>query len=553
MGLTHNARVFKLETDITLALCENTDSARSLTVALLVRYGEWLQLMDLECNPEHYDCPRLFAEDYQVTEMLKKNPRVPLSVNRADVALGKFRAAEELCKQTNARLSNYQTGGISPSADVHRAVHHGREIIYGILGDLTPEDLHYAEAHMRFGPGATTSLRGVVTQGRKFSDRTVDGTPRVANFRLHGCFPAAWRETCTGINLRESSKVATVPKNAKTDRVICIEPDLNVYLQLGVGAAIRRRLLRSGLDLNTQEINRFLASMGAEWDLCTMDLSAASDTISREVVWLLLPDRWCHLLHYSRVDKTQMPDGEIIELEKWSSMGNGYTFELESCIFYGVIRGVLRSLGLAENLAVAYGDDLIFPSQAMDLVTRTLNFLGFKVNSEKTFGKGSFRESCGTDWFGSKDVRPFFLRSASNDFNTVCYTYANGLRRISQRFTGAVSCDVRYLPAWLRCFTAVAPGFRHRVPEGFGDVGFYSSFDQACPDTAGNGWQGFKFDFRRVVSVQTDLYPHGCYINRLRAGGGDFEGPLEDLRGRVSRYVTSRGYVLTWPHLGPWT
>jgi hypothetical protein len=56
----------------------------------------------------------------------------------------------------------------------------------------------------------------------------------------------------SSLELRNSSKVRVVPKNAKTDRTICIEPDLNIFVQLGIGAVIRERLKAYGLDLNTQ-------------------------------------------------------------------------------------------------------------------------------------------------------------------------------------------------------------------------------------------------------------------------------------------------------------
>lgn len=548
-----SSRVLKLELSIVRALCESTDTPRSLAVHLLIRYEEWAQLMALQCDHSHYNDIDRFTLDYQVTEALKKNPRVPLNVDRRAVAIKKFEEAEALCAQTNLRLASID----SFPSEMIKVQHHAASIISGILGPLTRSDLEFCESQMSFGPGSTTSVSGVVTRGRKFSSRVLHATPRVVDFGLH-CLPAAWRRDVRGFDLRTYSKLTTVPKNAKTDRVICVEPDLNIFVQLGTGKLIRDKLRRSGLDLSSgQEVNRFMASKAVDWDLTTMDLSSASDLISREVVWLLLPDRWAELLWFSRVDKTQdSTTGKLYDLEKWSSMGNGYTFELETLLFWGIVRGCLRHLGLSEKLAVAYGDDLIFPSSALDLVTRALEFFGFRVNSEKTFGTGLFRESCGTDWFMGSDVRPFFLKAETNDLTSACYIYSNAITRVASRSYDQLARDSRFLPAWLRCFSAVSPSDRHRIPLGYGDEGFQSSFDEACPlvGRSKSGWQGYSFPIRRIGTVDTNEFEAGLYTSTLHQGRMS-ELPSygrEAMRGRTRPPVRRRGHVFAWPHLGAW-
>jgi len=555
MSVSHKARVFKLETKLLQSLCKNIGTPRSLTVALLAQAGEWKQLLDLKCDPLHYDDPGRFADDYLVTTIMQKNPRLPTDIDRRAVAIGKFRASEDQCREANLRLSRYQEFGEVPEPDIHRAVHHAREIIRGILGPtLTRRDLGFAESKMRFGPGATTSLSGVVTQGKKYSRHEIDATPRVASFRAFG-FPSLWKEAVTDIRLTQCSKLTTVPKSAKTDRVICIEPDLNIFVQLGFGALLREKLRVAGLDLNTQETNQTLAQHAHEFDLCTLDLSSASDTIGREVVWLLLPFDWANALHFSRVDKTSI-DGEVITLEKWSSMGNGYTFELETLLFWGVVRGCLRSLGLSEDLAVAYGDDLIFPDAARELTIRTLEFLGFSVNRDKTFGKGVFHESCGTDWFKGVNVRPVFLRTELHDFQSICYLYANNFRRWARRRSGGESCDSRLLPVWLICFRAVDPNDQLHVPEGVGDVGFVVDFDFAKPTLSrrfrDRGWCGFTYRYRSVKAERRRISEWGCYLASLNGISSEFSLGIESLRGRYRPATLEEGHVLAWPNLGPW-
>ena len=65
-------------------------------------------------------------------------------------------------------------------------------------------------------------------------------------------------------------------------------------------------------------------------------------------------------------------------------MGNGYTFELETLIFYALIRAVVGK----ESTASVYGDDLIYPSCHTREVRALLNFVGFATNEEKSFPVG---------------------------------------------------------------------------------------------------------------------------------------------------------------------
>ncbi len=553
-ALSLASRVFKLERDLLLSLCENIGSVRSLTVYLLASSDEWEQLLELTCESRHYDCPRIFSDDYLVTSLMQKNPRLPTRYDKAQIAIDKFRKSEEVCSQTNQRLDEYIYGNIPLPSDVCHAIHHAREFIRDILGPLTRSDLRYAESKMRFGPGATTSLSGVVTQGKKYSRHEIDATPRIVSFRAF-CFPEFWKQFVTSIRVQPASKLTTVPKNAKTDRVICIEPDLNIYVQLGLGALIRDKLRIFGLDLRLQSRNQQLARDAEKLGLCTMDLSSASDTISRSVVWFLLPDVWCQLLHLARVDKTRV-GSEVIDLSKWSSMGNGYTFELETLIFLGVVLGCCKAAGIDTSNVSVYGDDLIFPDVVKGDVERTLTFLGFSVNTGKTFGKGRFHESCGTDWFDGVNVRPVFLRSQFHDFTSICYLYANNLRRWAHHRSGGESCDSRLLPLWLRCFRAVKPNERHLVPEGQGDAGFVVDFDFAKPTLnrsfAERGWGGFTYSYRSVKAQRAEISQQGCLTAFLNGNATEFSLGREDLRGRFQPARTEVGYSLEWPNLGPW-
>jgi len=554
-----DAHVLKLELAIAVSICEKTDTPRALTVALLIKYREFDQLADLSIDPGHYVDAASFADDYLVTEILRKSHNLPVTCDAEQKALSKFEEYEAICAETNSRLWDFMENRGLPDGDITTALGFSQQVITEVLGPLTRSKLAYCESKMRFGPGATTSLSGVVTQGRKYSRRSLDVTPRCSDYRVFS-FPEVWKQSSVDIRLQAHSKVRVVPKKSTIGRTILIEPDLNIFVQLGIGGLLREMLLKSGLDLNTQDRNQLLARSGSVCDhLCTMDLSGASDLVARSAVWLLLPFEWADLLHFARTDKYEWVDQSSRTFEKWSSMGNGYTFELETLLFYGVIRGCARARGvhLDETNFAVYGDDLIFPRDLHAYVQRTLEFLGFKVNLEKTFGTGRFRESCGTDWFDGVNVRPFFLRSDHHDFPTTCYIYANAIRRYANRRSGGSTCDGRYLPAWLRCITAIEPNLRYRIPEGYGDVGFVSNWDEAGPHWVPKHkwaaqWGGFTFRFRQVNAKMSIVSCLGLYIANLSGSITSFSSGKEALRGRYCVPVTKTGYTLQWPDLGAW-
>jgi hypothetical protein len=140
----------------------------------------------------------------------------------------------------------------------------------------------------------------------------------------------------------------------------------------------------------------------ASGDLATIDLKGASDSISLALVEALVPsDVLPHLL--SLRSPHGVVDGERVTYEKISSMGNGFTFELETAIFYCLVRA-------ASGHAMAYGDDLICHAHSYSFVCDVLAFCGFEVNAKKSFYRGPFRESCGGHYFKGVDVTPPYVR-----------------------------------------------------------------------------------------------------------------------------------------------
>lgn len=206
------------------------------------------------------------------------------------------------------------------------------------------------------------------------------------------------------------NKIALVPKTAKVHRTIAVEPLLNGYVQKGVDEYLRRCLYRHGIDLKDQSRNQQLARLGSiEGDnpFCTIDLSSASDSISVGLARDVLPPDWFSFLNSIRSHRYLL-GGESKTYHKFVSMGNGFCFPLETLIFSSVCVAAYDEAKLPFDFSV-YGDDIIVRQSVAPRVLQILRALGFRHNSDKTFLKGPFRESCGADWYLGKDVRPVTL------------------------------------------------------------------------------------------------------------------------------------------------
>jgi hypothetical protein len=189
-------------------------------------------------------------------------------------------------------------------------------------------------------------------------------------------------------------------------RSIDIQPTANLFLQKGIGKMLRRRLKRCGIDLDDQSRNQLLAQQAYSAGLATIDLESASDTVSSELVRLLLPAEWYKWLDRFRTHSISL-DGQSHKLAKFSAMGNGFTFELESLIFYSLCWAVVRAeANDYESPISVYGDDIIVSSVHFERVSVVLTECGFILNGDKSFSDGPFYESCGKHYFKGFDVTP---------------------------------------------------------------------------------------------------------------------------------------------------
>lgn len=254
------------------------------------------------------------------------------------------------------------------------------------------------------------------------------------------------RKAWGDVSIAAGNRLSFVPKDAQTARTICIEPNLNMFYQLGLGRIIEERLRGFfHIDLALQPIaNRTLAERGSCGNgLVTIDLSSASDSMSYAMMKEFLPPeifQWCDILRSKRYS-FRSSSGELNML---STMGNGFTFPLQTALFSCVVAAAFEVDSLlmrVDTLFVddqlhpstnwgVFGDDIICPDIISDKVLRLLHILGFVVNHEKTFtGQFLFRESCGHDFFMSHFVRGVYCKTLRKPQNR--YTLINRLNEWS--------------------------------------------------------------------------------------------------------------------------
>jgi hypothetical protein len=406
--------------EVFFALCKHVNTPISLSLWLRFKYAPQ-ELLDFSLpigDYLEYDREK-FAGDYLCSEYLSKYKGHKVNIDVASVALEKFDASEMICRETNVRIKEFRSKASDPwvSARIFRA----KNKIAKLLG---PASIHCISPYFGWSPGATFDRKRreahvdekMTAAPITVSGRALELLESVIRYDLHwsyallGQFPEGdWRMNPSVFSVVDSCRITTVPKSSKTDRVIAIEPTGNIYLQKGVGGYFRRCLKRRGIDLDNQAVNQGLAALAARDNLATLDLKAASDTVSRELVYELLPPDWAFLLDALRSHTALMPDGSKVRLEKWSSMGNGYTFELESLIFWALCDSVREDVMPGGVLSV-YGDDLIVSSTYATRVIELLQFCGFSVNSDKTHITGLFYESCGRHYFNDSEVTPCYQK-----------------------------------------------------------------------------------------------------------------------------------------------
>lgn len=475
----------------------------------------------------------------QILAFFSKRRDLDLGIDTKAVAWKKAEEAESLCLETNQIFRKYFQGGFQFPLDVESVLFRAQRKISTILGDLPSLEA----LKMRFGPGATTqvkkkdaSVRRKLAQKFACSEDALRFLPELlAEFPLWANVPEDDSKVVTLPVQIDTGRVDFVPKSAKTDRTISVEPMLNGLVQLGIGDYMADRLRREGVDISDQTLNQRMACEGSiTGALATLDLSSASDTVASKLVESLLPEEWYEFLRAFRTEEQTTPHGTV-RFEKFSSMGNGYTFPLETLIFYALAYACVEEVDRTK--VNAYGDDIIVPTYAAPLLIKVLTSCGFLVNKDKSFFEGSFRESCGKDYLSGIDVRPCYIKGTVTGglSGSSCFVLHNFYVRNGQPEPAAILLE--YIDESLRIYG----------PDGYGDGHLLGDYVRT-PLNRDSGWGGYTFETftrksRKAFYKLGADYVYPSYS--IYTKGGPEMGFLDDvapIRGFLRRF-RSHGHL----------
>lgn len=349
----------------------------------------------------------------QVEAFFKKNSALSNPETCRQAAEASFLSAEDSCRKTNLRLQQYvgYLGRLEP--DIQHYILAMRRYISNVLGDYH-SFIEQLPSLVKVTSGATadSNRRNSLPQ-LKMRHKSIYATRNAAKYLRavlahYGCKNPK-------IKVTHTNRVELVPKNWKTDRTIACEPEGNLPLQLAFDTYAKRRLRIFGIDLSKQSANQSAAKAASiHNDLVTVDFSAASDTISYNAVSLLFPEEWFAYLSDVRTPCRRGCFGEGV-YSKFSSMGNGSTFTIETLIFAAACHAV------GSRSFLVYGDDVIIETEYYQQFLDVTRFLGFSINEEKSFADGPFRESCGGDYYNGINVTPVYIRDVDSRKATLCH------------------------------------------------------------------------------------------------------------------------------------
>lgn len=396
-----------------------------------------------EERPTKYDAAAFKAAS-QFVALVGKYQFDPSEIPGLDpvkAALSNFLSAE----RRNRRLNIVFASHLERGTDRHWCVPLVRQVVHDVLGQ-TP---HYGEILRKcdFSGGASvlhhgddthlaTKLLGGCFSGPESAfDYFVEGMWKNEHYRRHFLvsrgpyvcydFEVFRSELRARYKVVDHNQITVVPKKATSGRTIAMESEVCNFLQKGIDLEMREKLKRIlGIDLSKQGPNQIMSLHGsfghAECNpYVTLDVRDASNGVLRESVRAVVPPRWFKLLDQTRSSCYMLPgESSSTPYNMFCSMGNGFCFPLETLLFSAIVIAAHRHCG-APLAFRTYGDDIICRRSVALVVIECLSVFGFRTNVSKTFLFSPFRESCGANWYGGRDVTPGYFKERVSSQNAL--------------------------------------------------------------------------------------------------------------------------------------
>lgn len=416
--------------------------------------------------------------------------------------------------------------------------------IYGTVADLLWgnmfHDFNVMECYPKHGPGAV--VQGLTPNGKW----ALNDWPE----KVEAIFPRDWFGSLNASELVDRDlnyntvprgheydmKMSLVPKTLKTPRIIAISACEMQYLQQAIKDYLVEVLEKSAytsghINFSDQSVNQKMAiEASTDGKSATLDLSEASDRVLLSLVRHTF--RSCpnllEALEVTREDVVKLPfivkinDNIAIRklrLRKFAGMGSATCFPVEAMVFFTIIvtaliesrslRPTLRNIYKCSRDVYVYGDDLIVPVDEAPVICEWLERFSCRVNREKSFSTGYFRESCGVDAYGGVNVTPTYVRAAWPTDHRNSSEIQSFVATGNQLYERGFFRSARYIRDRIECVTGPLP---------------------CCEDETFAGMSWSWRDGLEKLRTRFNRNIQTVEVNCLVSGPSRFDDPIDDYR-----------------------
>lgn len=385
-------------------------SIPTLTECLSIDLASFPEKNIWECNSKTEAAVSMLRRSF----LKKFRPSDQVSKDQVEAATQKFMACNNACHEFTVPLNS------SGDEELYGTF---KSVLYNFFyprGKPLIESFDQIADHGKLGDGANIGSPHTSLYAKLWASKLTSASATLA-YHYAGYIDRMPRWTSAELcrsaangpaSIVDSSRGSFVPKNVETARLICTEPVLNMFYQLGIGTILHRRIQqRWGINFSYQPgINARLARQGSsDGSYATIDLESASDTISLNLLKDCIPREQLAWFTATRT-KSMRLGGKTVDLNMISTMGNGFTFPLQTVIFASAVQAVYDQYRLSDRVSV-FGDDIIVRKDCYNRLVHFLTLLGFRVNTQKSFNEGPFRESCGHDYYQGSNVRGVYVKA----------------------------------------------------------------------------------------------------------------------------------------------
>jgi hypothetical protein len=381
-----------------------------------------------------------FVADTQVQKLLKKY--VSEDQDEATLAAATF----DKFMKVNAHMADFVDIDVpdpswrkccqSTMCDRTKILYRARALMHWVLSGFDEEELIQSLKH---GSGSSIGVNFVDTSMEsKFTfpmSVTEEAKPwfdhlfecdfelRLAVEDFNRRFPSRERTVIV-----PGSRATTVDKDDEIRRLIAVEPTANMYMQQALMTMMYRRMKIVNLDVETlpdeHKERAWEASITGRY--ATIDWTSASDCVSIGLLRWLLPKQWFRAVSHVRSPLMTL-NGQQVDLNMFSTMGNAVTFPLETLVFWTMAQACRLTFEEPSNNSLypewddlkqcsVFGDDCIVPTWLAPQYIEVMTEYGMIVNDKKSFYDPTdpFRESCGGDYLSGYNVRPYYLKAPTS-------------------------------------------------------------------------------------------------------------------------------------------